>query len=258
MGRFASTVELYEQLRPPYPAEFFRAVAQKLNLTKQHALIDLGTGPGMLALGFAPYVGRIVGVDPEPNMLAAARMAAQRAGQTLTLIEGRAEDLPESAGRFDLVTIGRALHWMDRNALGPLFDRLVAADGAIAVCAAFSAQDGRNAWLDTYNEARRVWSDRRLWADSRQGERAHRDFASALAGTAFQLSETIRAEATHEVGVSDLARRVLTFSPSSPAALGDKADAMLADVEARLAPFSHDGAVTEVVMAVAQVARRRD
>lgn len=70
------------------------------------------------------------------------------------------------------------------------------------------------------------------------------------------MSETIRAEATLEVSISDLARRVLTFSPSSPAALGDKVDAMLADVETRLAPFSHDGTMTEVVLAIAQVARR--
>ena len=50
MGRFATTAELYEQYRPPYPAEFFQAVAQKLALSRQHALIDLGTGPGLLAL----------------------------------------------------------------------------------------------------------------------------------------------------------------------------------------------------------------
>jgi ubiquinone/menaquinone biosynthesis C-methylase UbiE len=81
MGRFASTVELYEHFRPPYPVEFFRTVAEKLKLTKRHGLIDLGTGPGLLALGFAPYVGRVVGVDPEPGMLAAARSAAQRSAR---------------------------------------------------------------------------------------------------------------------------------------------------------------------------------
>ena len=69
MGRFATTVALYEELRPPYPPAFFRKVVQRLALGKQHTLIDLGTGPGLLALGFAPYVGRIVGVDPEPAML---------------------------------------------------------------------------------------------------------------------------------------------------------------------------------------------
>jgi hypothetical protein len=63
MGRFATTVPLYEKLRPPYPAVFSRNVARRLRLGKEHALIDLGTGPGLLALGFAPYVGRIVGVE---------------------------------------------------------------------------------------------------------------------------------------------------------------------------------------------------
>jgi hypothetical protein len=58
MGRFATTVSLYEEFRPPYPPAFFRSVAQKLRLGKGHALIDLGTGPGLLALGFGPYVGR--------------------------------------------------------------------------------------------------------------------------------------------------------------------------------------------------------
>src|SRR5215470_1224628 len=105
MGRFATTVPHYEKFRPPYPAEFFRVVSQKVGLRKDHRLIDLGTGPGLLALGFAPYVGRIVGVDPEPAMLAAARSAASRATRDITLIEGKAEDLPDNTGCFDVVTI---------------------------------------------------------------------------------------------------------------------------------------------------------
>ena len=129
MGRFATTVALYEELRTPYPPCFFREAAQRLALDRQHALIDLGTGPGLLALGFAPYVGRIVGVDPEPAMLAAAKNAAERASQAFTLIAGKAEDLPEDIGSFDVVTIGRALHWMDREATLARLERLVAPAG---------------------------------------------------------------------------------------------------------------------------------
>src|SRR5690348_10687513 len=135
MGRFATTAEFYEQYRPPYPAEFFGTVARKLKLEKRHALIDLGTGPGVLALGFAPYVGRVVGVDPEPAMLAAARAAAARTSAGVTFIESKAEDLLADIGSFDVVTIGRALHWMDHAALGPVFARLVAPGGAILICA---------------------------------------------------------------------------------------------------------------------------
>src|SRR6266481_3709774 len=166
MGRFASTASLSEDLRPPYPPLFFRAVAQKLDLSSAHALIDLGTGPGLLALGFAPYVGRIVGVDPEPAMIAAARKAAARASQPLTLIEGRAEDLPADIGSFDVVTIGRALHWMDRDATLARLERLVAPNGLILVCASFSAMDGHNPWLDAYNTARHAWSKESLWSES--------------------------------------------------------------------------------------------
>ncbi len=54
----------------------------------------------------------------------------------------------------------------------------------------------------------------------------------------------------------DLARRVLTFSSSSPGVLGERADAMLRDVEQRLLPASRAGSITELVVAAAQVVRR--
>ena len=56
--------------------------------------------------------------------------------------------------------------------------------------------------------------------------------------------------------MSDLARRVLTFSSSSPAVLGNKVEPMLRDVQQRLLPLSCEGSVTEVVVSTAQVAER--
>jgi SAM-dependent methyltransferase len=256
MGRFATTVALYEELRPPYPPSFFREVAQRLALGKQHALIDLGTGPGLLALGLAPYVGRIVGVDPEPAMLAAAKKAAERASQAFTLIAGKAEDLPNDVGSFDVVTIGRALHWMDREATLARLERLVAPEGVILVCASFSATDGRNPWLDEYNNARRAWSEESLWSESGSGARTHRDLAGFFRGTRFHAADAIKVETSHAIGVRDLARRVLTFSSSSPDVLGDEVEAMLRDVEQRLLPLSQDGWITEVVVTTAQQVKR--
>ncbi len=61
MGRFATTVPLYENFRSPYAAGFFETVARRARLGKADRLIDLGTGPGIIALGFAAYVGCIVG-----------------------------------------------------------------------------------------------------------------------------------------------------------------------------------------------------
>jgi len=91
-------------------------------------------------------------------MIAAAKEAAGRAGQALMLIESRTEDLPEDLGRFNVVTIGRALHWMDREPTLVRLERLVAPAGMILVCSSRSVNDARNPWLDDDSAARRVWS----------------------------------------------------------------------------------------------------
>ncbi|MBR0685262.1 class I SAM-dependent methyltransferase [Bradyrhizobium manausense] len=256
MGRFASTASTYEHLRPPYPGVFFRNVAQKLGLTERCALIDLGTGPGLLALGFAPYVGRIVGVDPETAMIEAARQAAVRARQALTLIEGKAESLPPDIGTFDIVTIGRALHWMDRDATLARLDGLVARDGVVLICASFSVTDGRNPWLDGYNEIRRRWSPAKLWEEAGQGARTHRDLSAFFRGSAFAPTELVTVETRHTVNMQDLAQRTLTYSSSSPEALGDDVEALLRDVENHLASFGRDGVIDETIVSTAQIVKR--
>jgi len=146
---------------------------------------------------------------------------------------------------------------MDHAALGLVLARLVAPGGAIVICASFSARDGSNPWLEDYDAARRRWWDAELLSGSRRGEHAHRNPADVLGPLGFGIVDTIRVQATHEVSATDLARRVLTFSSSSPAALGDKAEAMLADIEARLLPFSRNGVLEETLMSAASVARRR-
>ena len=93
MGRFASTVAYYESARAPYGAAFFTAAAKKLELDRSQRLLDVGAGPGILAIGFKPYCREVVGVDPEPGMVEAARAAADRADVAITFIEGRFEDV---------------------------------------------------------------------------------------------------------------------------------------------------------------------
>jgi cyclopropane fatty-acyl-phospholipid synthase-like methyltransferase len=80
MGRFASTVEFYTRYREPYASAFFRTVAEQLALHGDEVLLDIGCGPGPLAIGFAPFVGSCTGLDPEAAMIEAAKAAAEEAG----------------------------------------------------------------------------------------------------------------------------------------------------------------------------------
>src|ERR1035441_8263156 len=125
MGRFASTVEFYARYREPDPPEFFQRVAEEISLRGDEALLDVGCGPGMLAIGFAPFVGSCTGLDPEPLMITAARAAAAQAGVALSLIEGRIEEFPTTQ-TYDVITIGRAHHWLERTPTLAVLERILA------------------------------------------------------------------------------------------------------------------------------------
>jgi ubiquinone/menaquinone biosynthesis C-methylase UbiE len=54
-----------------------RRVADVVGLREDHRVLDLGRGPGQLAIGFGYFAGEVIGVDPEPRMLAPGANAAQ-------------------------------------------------------------------------------------------------------------------------------------------------------------------------------------
>ncbi|GLS19319.1 methyltransferase [Labrys miyagiensis] len=249
MSRFASTVEFYERFRAPYPAIFFEEVATALDITPEKSLIDLGTGPGLIALGFAPYAGAITAVDPEPAMLALARQASARASRPVAFVEGTAESLPAGLGPFEFVTIGRALHWMDPAPTRTVLDRLVVPAGAIAICASSTAKDGRNTWLEAY-DALRV-----RWGQAKPDRSSKIDLPAFFAGTRFAVSEKIVVLTEQTIPVEDLVHRILSFSSTSPAILGDRVDAVLEEARGVLAPFGQDGRIIETVESTATIIR---
>ncbi len=250
MGRFATTAGTYLQYREPYPPGFFALAAERLAMKGDERLIDLGTGPGVLALGFQPYVGSILGVDPEPNMLAAARIEAAVAGVALPLIALRTEDLPADIGRFDLVTIGRALHWMDKASTAPVLEHILADGGAILICGASPAKDERNPWHEAFEAVNLAYSSRKEtgWA---------KVYASWFDATPFAETEAIEHVFTHTITPEALFERLLTRSSTSVAVLGDRIEACRADLEAALRPFFEGGAREETLVARANVYRRR-
>ena len=243
MGRFATTVAQYESARPPYGAAFFSTVARRLAFERGTRLLDVGTGPGLLSIGFAPFCGEVVGVDPEPAMIEAARSSVEREGGAVRLVEGRLEDLAESLGTFGAVTIGRAIHWLDPEPARNALNSLVAPQGSILVCNAASVTDGRNRWLESFNTVRNRW----------RGERPNRDQDVFFAGGPFVRRESISVEATYRVPIERLADRVLSMSTSSPERLGHEVPAMRSAIIEALAPFAENGAVEDVVEARAEV-----
>jgi len=249
VGRFDSTAPYYARYREPYPASFFREMARRQGLKGSERLIDIGCGPGSLAIGFAPFVRSCIGVDVETEMLAAARVEAARAGVHIDLIQARIEDLPGDIGEFEAVTIGRALHWFDRDEALAVLDRIVAPNGWIAICGTKAFGAAIHGWSGKFHEIRRAWSS------DPDESRHHIDFAEWFRGSRFRKADDVEVTESHQVTIPDLIGRALSMSTTSPEALGDRRPAFEAALREALEPLSTGGIFDEQITAVAMILR---
>ncbi len=117
----------YYRARPPYSAELRPALVTRLGWDGTGRLLDVGCGPGVVALDLAQSFTEVVGLDPEERMLDEARAATPAANRAMRWVHGRAEEIPTlHLGRFHAVTFGQSLHWTDREAVvHGIFDSLV-------------------------------------------------------------------------------------------------------------------------------------
>ena len=109
-SRFDLAVEHYVAARLRYAPDLITWLVRDTGAAGKRVL-DLGCGPGFIANAIAPMVADTLGLDPSPNMIAAARqMAAPNARFEI----GSSEDLSTVEAPLQLVTMGRSFHWMDR------------------------------------------------------------------------------------------------------------------------------------------------
>jgi ubiquinone/menaquinone biosynthesis C-methylase UbiE len=100
----------------PYSAGLADAVADALALDGSGRLIDVGCGPGTIALRLAHFFDEAVGVDPDAGMLVEAEREAAAAGVTnARWVKMRAEELPGDLGTFRIATFSRSFHWIERD-----------------------------------------------------------------------------------------------------------------------------------------------
>jgi SAM-dependent methyltransferase len=201
----------------------------------------------MLAISFAPFVGNCTGLDPEPGMIAAAKAAAAEAGVALSLIEGRMEEFPATQ-IYDIITIGRALHWLERTPTLAVLERILATDsGRILICRASSVETPETPWVKPYRKVRSAWAS----GPEEKRHRIHPNdwFADSCFGARGETSVTERRQVT----IADLIGRALSRSNTSPEVVAGGQEQFEAQVAAALEPFVQDGVLVEQIIARATI-----
>jgi SAM-dependent methyltransferase len=117
--------------RMRYPPAVADAFTEAFGLDGTQRVLDVGCGPGSLTLLLAARVAAAVGVDADPDMIAAAMAAADRTGVTNAEWHVmRAEDLPADLGRFALVTFAQSFHWFEQAAVASALRGMLEPGGA--------------------------------------------------------------------------------------------------------------------------------
>jgi len=254
--RFAGAAAYYVEGRPAYADRLIERVSDALGFDGTQRLLDVGTGPGQLAIAFAPHVHEAVAIDPEPEMLRIAAEQARGAGVRLSLSEGSSYTLNEDLGHFDLVLFGRSFHWTDRKATLQTLDRLVTPDGAVALFSTRHPQGPDNAWEKDFDALRDIHAE----------PNSHRPIMRApdwtpheavLLDSPFDTLERISVIERRATPVEHFVARILSLAATSPGRTLTPADELAAAVRKVLAPYAIDGRVAEVVESEALLAFRR-
>lgn len=149
---YRGSASYYLEGRLPYAPGLADAFARELGLDGRGRLIDIGCGPGIVALELSAAFEEVVGLDADPDMIAeAAREARRRGIENGRWLTMRAEDLPGQLGAFRVATLAQSFHWMDREPVAQAIHGMLEPAGALVHVNAFT-RHGIEASSSTYPE----------------------------------------------------------------------------------------------------------
>ncbi|MBB5957961.1 SAM-dependent methyltransferase [Saccharothrix tamanrassetensis] len=207
-------VDFYQRYRRGYPDAAVDLVVDEFSLSPDDVVLDLGCGTGQLTVPFAGRVRAVVGVDPEPDMLARARQVAKARGvpnvSWMVADDTDVASLGTLLSGLGAVTIGQALHWMDHPALFHALKPLLRPGGGVAVFT-----NGTPLWLQDSDWSRALNSCLEELTGTRAtrtcgtDEETQQRYAADLAAAGYEVRAR-SVEYTEPLGVEEIVGNVFS------------------------------------------------
>jgi ubiquinone/menaquinone biosynthesis C-methylase UbiE len=132
ISRFSRTVENYRKYRPTYPQAIVEFVQEACHLTDAATLADVGSGTGLLSEVFLKNGYRVWGVEPNVDM----RLASQdllRTYPNFVSVAATAEETTLDRQSIDMITVGQAFDWFNRDQTRQEFARILKPEGWVVL-----------------------------------------------------------------------------------------------------------------------------
>jgi SAM-dependent methyltransferase len=151
--RFGTVADLYDDIRPDYPAELYDAIERVAGPLAGSDVVDLAAGTGLQTRALLRRGARVVAVDPDLAMLRRLRSTAPG----IPAVLGRGEQLPLRANLADLVVCATAWHWLDTAAALAEIRRVLRPGSHLALWWANNRWDEGVDWEDAQSAVFERW-----------------------------------------------------------------------------------------------------
>lgn len=130
--RFGDRVADYVRHRPSYPPALIGFLRARGYLPPNARVADIGAGTGISSALFLEAGCKVLAVEPNAAMRAAAQHALGRRNG-FHVVDGRAEATTLGDGSIDLISAAQAFHWFDSDAVRVEWRRILRRRGVVAV-----------------------------------------------------------------------------------------------------------------------------
>jgi len=230
---YEGTAWYYSRYRPKYPPSLVRILREQFRLDGTGRMVDLGCGPGPVAIALAHLFDEVVAIDPDDAMRAEGeRIARERGIRNIEWRYGGSKDLSPALGKFRLVTMGNSFHWMDRaRTLDALYD-LVTDGGGIAVVGegAPIPPPPMTPWRAAINTVLKRYLGHRPLPWEHQGPPPEERHEAYIARSRFTDLASYQESFDVEWTVDSIIGNLFSMSFCSRRVLGDRVDAFERDV----------------------------
>jgi SAM-dependent methyltransferase len=215
--------------RLPYGASFFEKIAQGIGLGPESLVLDLCCGRGTVATGLAAHCKAADAVDGAPDMIARAQQAPNVAYHLFNVGSPEYRDWARGK-RYDLISIGMGVHWLDDAAIAGLREQLRPGGRIVTLATQFSGSK-LNPWFPEFQAVRDEYIPRLEldWSGRKQ-----------LLAAGFGRSRPVKEIYIKQIPVSFLAMNMMSYARGYQKVV-DNFALIVAALEERLAPFTNDG-----------------